>query len=360
MSIILFLILSIVQYSIGISIAAINDAITLEQYQQVKLGWTRDQVTQFVGGPGGLVISVPESPSDRNNIIVQYKGLIPSNVLQRQSTVVFSFSNGILWKKKQNLLDLTSNYIITKENYNQIETGWTYQQVTSTIGSKGNVIEESNIWPNITLMTVAYQGEDQEGLGYIQLGFMDGKLGSKPTYGWVSINPNTPRSTLTPTTNDFLPTDRITVEQYQQVQFGWTRNQLTQYVGSPGKVIPSPNSNTILVQYQGPSPDITAIAGFAFLNEILFTKSQLHFDFTANYKITKEQYNVIQIGWTYQQVKAALENQKGNVVTESSTNGYTSMVVQYTGIKDQQQMEDAIVTLGFSSEKLITKSQYGW
>ncbi|CAF1104623.1 unnamed protein product [Rotaria sordida] len=80
-------------------------------------------------------------------------------------------------------------------------------------------------------MTVAYQGEDQEGLGYIQLGFMDEKLGSKPTYGWVSINPNTPRSTLTPTTNDFLPTDRITVEQYQQVQFGWTRNQLTQYVG---------------------------------------------------------------------------------------------------------------------------------
>ncbi|CAF1104606.1 unnamed protein product [Rotaria sordida] len=96
MSIILFLILSIVQYSIGISIAAVNDAITLEQYQQVKLGWTRDQVTQFVSGPGTLVISVPESPSDRNNIIVQYKGSIPSNVLQRQSTVAFSFSNGIL------------------------------------------------------------------------------------------------------------------------------------------------------------------------------------------------------------------------------------------------------------------------
>ncbi len=154
----------------------------------------------------------------------------------------------------------------------------------------------------------------------------------------------------------------ITFEQYQQVQFGWTRDQLTQYVGSPGKVVPSPgnNLNTILVQYQGPSPNITAIAGFGFLNGILYTKAQLNFDFATNYRITKEQYNIIQIGWTYQQVRATFGNQKGNVASESGVQGSTSMVIQYTGIKDGNQKVDVIVTLGFLNEKLLTKSQYGW
>ncbi|CAF1025283.1 unnamed protein product [Rotaria sp. Silwood1] len=163
-----------------------NNAITLEQYQQIRLGWTRDQVTQFVGIPGELIITEePISPSNRGNIMVQYQGSISSNVLERESTVIFSFNNKILWKKNQKLLDLTSNYIITREHYNQIQTGWTYDQVRSTLGSRGNVIQEANIWPNVTLMTVLYQGEGQKGVesvGYIQLGFWDGKLQSKPGY----------------------------------------------------------------------------------------------------------------------------------------------------------------------------------
>ncbi|CAF3533789.1 unnamed protein product, partial [Rotaria sp. Silwood2] len=38
---------------------------------------------------------------------------------------------------------------------------------------------------------------------------------------------------------------------------------MTQYAGSPGKVIPSPSniSDTILIQYPGSSSNIVAIAG---------------------------------------------------------------------------------------------------
>ncbi|CAF3605874.1 unnamed protein product [Rotaria sp. Silwood1] len=288
-----------------------NNAITLERYQQIRLGWTRDQVTQFVGSPGELIIpEEPISPSNRGNIMVQYQGSILSNVLERESTVIFSFNNGILWKKNQKLLDLTSNYIITRERYNQIQAGWTYDQVRSTIGSRGNVIQEANIWPNITLMTVLYQGEGQEGvesIGYIQLGFWDGKLQSKPGYEWVAVSPTIRSSTHISRTNALLPNDRITFQQYQQIQFGWIHDQLTQYVGSPGQVMPSiaNNPDTILVQYQGSSSSIIAIAGFRFVNGILSIKAQFNFDFTTNYKITKEQYNMITIGWTYQQVTVA-------------------------------------------------------
>ncbi|CAF4020966.1 unnamed protein product, partial [Rotaria sp. Silwood1] len=166
-------------------------------------------------------------------------------------------------------------------------------------------------------------------------------------------NPKALRSILTPPTDALLPNDRITFEQYQQVQFGWTRDQLTNYVGSPGKVMSSSidNQNIIQVQYQGPSPNIIAIAGFGFLNEKLFTKTQFNFDFTANYKITKEQCDRIQIGWTYQEVRAAVGNQKGNVVSESGTNGNIGMTVQYTCIKDRQQNVDGIVTLAFVNDK---------
>ncbi|CAF1199284.1 unnamed protein product [Rotaria sordida] len=157
----------------------------------------------------------------------------------------------------------------------------------------------------------------------------------------------------------FLPNDRITFERYQQVQFGWTRDQLTKYVGTPGKVMPLSidNQNIIQVQYQGLSPSIIAIAGFGFLNGKLFTKTQFNFDFTVNYKITKEQCDRIQIGWTYQQVRAAVGNQKGNVVSESGTNGNTGMVVQYTCIKDQQQKVDGTVTLAFVNDKVVSKLQ---
>ncbi|CAF3687982.1 unnamed protein product [Rotaria sp. Silwood1] len=99
------------------------------------------------------------------------------------------------------------------------------------------------------------------------------------------------------------------------------------------------NPDTILVQYQGSSSSIIVIAGFRF--------------------ITKEQYNMITIGWTYQQVTVAFGNQKGNVVSESGAQGFTSIVVQYTGIKEEGQQVDSIVTLGFSNEILVAKSQYG-
>ncbi|CAF3594106.1 unnamed protein product [Rotaria sp. Silwood1] len=119
------------------------------------------------------------------------------------------------------------------------------------------------------------------------------------------------------------------------------------------------NPDTILVQYQGSSSSIIAIAGFRFVNGILSIKAQFNFDFTTNYKITKEQYNMITIGWTYQQVTVAFGNQKGNVVSESGAQGFTSIVVQYTGIKEEGQQVDSIVTLGFSNEILVAKSQYG-
>ncbi|CAF1119105.1 unnamed protein product [Rotaria sp. Silwood1] len=153
--------LSIIPYSSGIEVASAftkttgNNSLTLEQFQQVQLGWTRDQVTQFVGRPGKLITpQTPISPHNRNTIIVHYQGSIPSNVLQREPTVTFSFYNGILWKKNEKLLDLTSSYVITRDHCNQIQTGSPYQQVILTLGSKENAIEEANISSNKASMTI--------------------------------------------------------------------------------------------------------------------------------------------------------------------------------------------------------------
>ncbi|CAF2658838.1 unnamed protein product [Rotaria sp. Silwood2] len=92
------------------------------------------------------------------------------------------------------------------------------------------------------------------------------------------------------------------------------------------------------MQYQGSSSNMAAIAEFGFNNN----------------------YNMIQIGWICQPVRAVVGSQKRNVVSESSVRWYTSMVVQYTGIKEEGQKGDSVVTLEFSNEKLLAKSQYGW
>ncbi|CAF3146283.1 unnamed protein product [Rotaria sp. Silwood2] len=208
--------LSIILYSSGTEVASAftkttgNNSLTLEQFQQVQLGWTRDQVTQFVGRPGKLITpQTSMSPHNWNTIIVQYQGSIPSNVLQRVPTVTFSFYNGILWKKNEKLLDLTSSYVITRDHYNQIQTGSPYQQVILTLGTSALISLLSKI------VTVLYQNEGQEeveGIGYIQLGFGDRNLESKLEDEWVSDRPNTYSSTCASTANAFLPNDRITFE----------------------------------------------------------------------------------------------------------------------------------------------------
>ncbi|CAF2798974.1 unnamed protein product [Rotaria sp. Silwood2] len=53
----------------------------------------------------------------------------------------------------------------------------------------------------------------------------------------------------------------LALEQFQQVQLGWTRDRMTQYASSAGKVIPTHSniSDTILVQYQRSSSYIVAM-----------------------------------------------------------------------------------------------------
>ncbi|CAF1203919.1 unnamed protein product [Adineta steineri] len=117
--------------------APTNCTITLQQYTTIQIGWTQQQVTQFLGSPGIIVLEVGTSGSPYQIISVQYSGQQSST-----ATASFLFMGGSLYTKSQAGMD-TGVYTITSQQYQAIQPGWTRDQVTSLCGSPGSAISES-------------------------------------------------------------------------------------------------------------------------------------------------------------------------------------------------------------------------
>ena len=78
----------------------------------------------------------------------------------------------------------TKNTKITLEEFNQIETGMTYEQVVEIIGIEGTVMSESDITGNGQYKTTIYSWEGEGTLGAnANITFQGGKVISKAQFG---------------------------------------------------------------------------------------------------------------------------------------------------------------------------------
>ncbi|CAF1622669.1 unnamed protein product, partial [Adineta ricciae] len=122
----------------------------------------------------------------------------------------------------------------------------------------------------------------------------------------------------------------ITLQQYTTIQIGWTRDQVTQLIGSQGNVISQSgyeSGNWTTIQYTGSNSSSSAT--FGFQGEILYSKSQNGLDTTV-YQITQQQYSTIQIGWTRDQVTQLIGSQ-GNAISQYGGRVSNRITIQYTG-----------------------------
>ena len=110
--------------------------ITLKQYTTIKIGWTQQQVTQLLGGPGTIVAQSGKPGSAHQVTLVRYPGVKSS-----KSFASFTFTGTSLDTKAQTGLD-TGTYTITQQQYTAIQIGWTRKQVTNLVGSQGNTVEK--------------------------------------------------------------------------------------------------------------------------------------------------------------------------------------------------------------------------
>lgn len=78
----------------------------------------------------------------------------------------------------------TEDAKITLEEFNQIETGMTYEQVVEIIGTEGTVMSESDITGDGQYKTTIYSWEGEGSLGAnANITFQSGKVVSKAQFG---------------------------------------------------------------------------------------------------------------------------------------------------------------------------------
>ena len=108
--------------------------------------------------------------------MIQYTGSQSSS-----SSATFYFQGGTLSSKSQNGLD-TTVCLITQQQYNQLEIGWTRDNVTNLVGNPGIVTSESGTG-NTTSINVQYQVSGISS-GTVYLEFYSGKLRSRSENGF--------------------------------------------------------------------------------------------------------------------------------------------------------------------------------
>ena len=225
--------------------------ISLNQYTTIQLGWTQQQVTKLLGSPGDIVSQSGRPGSADETIRLRYSGVQSSN-----SLASFTFTGGSLDTKIQTGLD-TGIHPITLKQYTTIKIGWTEQQVTKLLGDPGNIISESGKPGSaIEITLVDYYGV-QSSYSVAGFTFVDGSLDTKSQVGL-----DTGIYTITP-------------QQFTMVQIGWTRKQVTNFVGSPGDTVAETgtgDSAIALVHYTVAGTTYGRVT-FTFVGESLEYKS---------------------------------------------------------------------------------------
>ncbi|UJR19797.1 hypothetical protein I4U23_022930 [Adineta vaga] len=310
----------------------VTNKITFHQYRTIQTKWTQQQVTELLGGPGNIVLQSGTPGSPYQVTIVQYFGTQSSTAIAS-----FRFVGASLSSKTQAGLD-TGIYTITKQQYTTIQLGWTREQVANLVGSFGNVASEA-VTNNLPTDIVNYIGFGTV-FAYATFGFVGQKLTSKSEVGF-----------------DLPIANKVTLQQYKAVQIGCNVLQLVQLLGGAGNTVsqsgtPGSPYQVTMVQYLG-AQSSTTIASFTFVGASLFSKAQIGLD-TGIYTITPQQYEMIEVGWTREQV-TNLVGSAGSAVSEAGTGNTGAIIIQYSGSGTTY----GSATLGFVGGKLITKSEVG-
>jgi hypothetical protein len=149
---------------------ATTQTITYEQFLALQIGWTREQITAYLDNNPGEVLSetgIGETYAET----VEYTNTYPFGV------VLLILLNNQLNTKSQSGIN-QNQYPISLAQYNQITIGMTSAQVTSLVGSEGQVLGQSID----SIEIVGYNGSPNS-YAVVQIIFLQGKVMSKVEVG---------------------------------------------------------------------------------------------------------------------------------------------------------------------------------
>ncbi len=142
---------------------------------------------------------------------------------------------------------------LTEEKFKQIKDGMTYEEVIKIVGAEGNVISETGAAGD-PYHTIMYEFETDGILSSSTMMFQGGKLMNKAQFGVE--------------TSDV----EITLEQFNKIENGMTKDQVFEILGGEGAVI-SESGDTVMYSYNGTS--FGGNASLMFQGGKLMNKSQM-------------------------------------------------------------------------------------
>lgn len=151
--------------------------LTKEKFEQIKDGMTYEEVISIIGSEGTLLSEAGDKGTQFHTVIYEFEtdGIFSSSTMM--------FQGGKLINKAQLGLDSSSDVKITLEQFNEIQNGMTFEEVTSIFGGEGSVISESG-QKGTNLHTVVYSYEGKGSLGAnVSLMFQGNKLTNKAQFG---------------------------------------------------------------------------------------------------------------------------------------------------------------------------------
>ncbi|WP_050615567.1 DUF3862 domain-containing protein [Bacillus testis] len=154
-----------------------SNKLTKEKFEQIKDGMSYEEVTKIVGSKGTVVSESGDQGSNLHTVIYEF------DTDGFMSNATMTFQGGKLINKAQVGLGGDSGAEITLEQFNAIENGMSYEEVTKIIGGEGEVLSESGEkGTNLHTVIYVYQGKGNLGAN-ANFTFQGNKLVNKAQFG---------------------------------------------------------------------------------------------------------------------------------------------------------------------------------
>lgn len=157
--------------------AGTNNVLTKEKFDKIEIGMTYDEVVAIIGAEGTVMSESGEKGSEFHTIIYEFEtdGFM--------SAATMMFQGGKLINKAQAGLDQNTEVEITLNEYNQLETGMSSQEVFNIIGGEGEITSETGEkGTDYHTVMYTYKGKGSLGANAILM-FQGEKLQSKSQFG---------------------------------------------------------------------------------------------------------------------------------------------------------------------------------
>lgn len=154
-----------------------DGVLTKEKFEQIKDGMTYEEVVAIVGAEGTVISETGEPGTDFHTVMYEFEtdGFLSSSTMM--------FQGGKLINKAQIGLGDGSDIEITLDQFNQIQNGMTYEEVTNILGGEGEILSESGE-KGTDFHTVIYMYQGKGDLGAnANLMFQGNKLQNKSQFG---------------------------------------------------------------------------------------------------------------------------------------------------------------------------------